>query len=51
MFNEKKRGVKLMIIDEHDYDDLKEICDNIKALGYKITVSENGCFICEKEVS
>lgn len=40
-------GVKLTIIDEHDYDDVRDICDAIKKLGYKITVVENGNFVCE----
>ncbi len=49
MLKESKRGVKLTIIDEHDYDDLKEICEAIRGLGYKITVVDNGNFVCEKE--
>ncbi len=43
-----KYGVKLTAIDEMDYDDLNEICQAIKELGYKITVIDNGNFICVK---
>ena len=43
-----RRGVKLTIIDEHDYDSLNEICRAIKNLGYSITVVENGTFVCEE---
>ena len=43
-----KYGIKLTAIDEMDYDDLNIICQAIKKLGYKITVIDNGNFICEK---
>lgn len=44
-----KYGVKLTAIDIMDYDDLNEICQAIKKLGYKITLVDNGNVICEKE--
>lgn len=44
-----KYGVKLTAIDEMDYDDLNEIVQKIKELGYKIKVIDNGNFVCEKE--
>ncbi|MDD2657682.1 MAG: hypothetical protein PHD43_23315 [Methylococcales bacterium] len=44
-----KYGVKLMAIDQMDYDDLNEICQAIKKLGYKITLIDNGNVVCEKE--
>ena len=49
MLNETKRGVKLSVIDEHDYEDFKAICEAIRKLGYKITIADNGNFVCEKE--
>ena len=44
-----KYGVKLTAIDVMDFDDLKIICEAIKKLGYKITVVDNGNFVCEKD--
>lgn len=43
-----KYGVKLTAIDALDYEDLRTIADAIQNLGYKITVTDNGNFICEK---
>ena len=37
-----KRGVKLTVIDYADYQEYREICDAIVALGYKATVVDNG---------
>lgn len=42
-------GVKLTAIDQMDYDDLNEIAQKIKELGYKIEVIDNGNFVCTKE--
>ncbi len=44
-----KYGVKLTAIDTMDYDDLNTICQEIKKLGYKIEVIDNGNFVCTKE--
>lgn len=44
-----KYGVKLTAIDVMDYEDLKVICDAIQKLGYKITIIDNGNFVCEKQ--
>ena len=44
-----KYGVKLTVIDVMDYDDLNEIAQKIKELGYKITFVDNGNIVCEKE--
>ena len=44
-----KYGVKLTAIDIIDYDDLNEIAQKIKELGYKIEVIDNGNFVCTKE--
>ena len=43
-----KYGVKLTAIDKMDYDDLNEIAQKIKELGYKIEVIDNGNFVCFK---
>jgi hypothetical protein len=43
-----KYGVKLTAIDSLDYDDLNEIAQVIKKLGYKLTLIDNGNIICEK---
>ena len=48
MNNEKKRGVKVMIIDSMDYENYKEVCDAIIKLGYAGTVVENGVTVFEK---
>lgn len=45
-----KYGVKLTAIDIMDYDDLNEIAQKIKELGYKIEVIDNGNFVCSKEL-
>ena len=45
-----KYGVKLTAIDVMDYDDLNQIAQKIKELGYKIEVVDNGNFVCFKEV-
>lgn len=50
MMNETKRGVKLTVIDSHDYEDYRAICDAIIALGYKATVIDNGNTVFEKGV-
>lgn len=42
-------GIKLTAIDVMDYDDLNEICQAIKRLGYKISFIDNGNVVCEKE--
>lgn len=42
-------GVKLNAIDQMDYDDLNEIAQKIKELGYKIEVIDNGNFVCTKD--
>lgn len=44
-------GVKLCVIDEMDYNSIKEIADAIQKLGYKINVIDNGNFVCTKEVN
>ena len=44
-----KYGIKLTAIDVMDYDDLNEIAQKIKELGYKIEVVDNGNFLCIKE--
>ena len=44
-----KYGVKLTIIDYLDYEELKNIAEAINSLGYKITIVDNGNFICEKQ--
>lgn len=43
-----KYGIKLTAIDIMDYDDLNEIAQKIKELGYKIEVVDNGNFLCTK---
>jgi hypothetical protein len=48
MMNEKKRGLKLSIIDVADYEDYKEVCDAIVALGFKAIVVENGNTVFSK---
>ena len=45
-----KYGVKLTAIDVMDYDDLNQIAQLIKEIGYKIEVIDNGNFICFKEI-
>lgn len=45
-----KYGVKLSVVDEIDYNDMEQIANAIRNLGYKITVVDNGNFICEKVV-
>lgn len=47
LLNERKRGIKLSIIDTYDYEDYKAICDAIIALGYKGTVVDNGNTVFE----
>lgn len=42
LLEEKPYGVKLTVIDHHDYEDYKKICDAIVALGYMATVIDNG---------
>lgn len=42
-------GVKLTAIDKMDYDDLNEIAQKIKELGYNIEVIDNGNFVCTKD--
>lgn len=46
--NAKKRGVKLTIISDMDFEDWKEIGESIKALGYKLTIVDNGNMVCTK---
>ena len=43
-----KYGVKLSVIDELDYNDMELIANAIRELGYKITIIDNGNFVCEK---
>ena len=44
-------GVKLSIISTLDYADYRQICDAILALGYTITVVDNGNTVFEKKVT
>ena len=48
MMSEKKRGVKLTVIDTCDYADYRSICDAIQNLGYKVTLVDNGNTVFEK---
>ena len=41
-------GIKLTIIDTLDYNDLEKIANAIRKEGYKITIVDNGNFICER---
>lgn len=43
-------GVKLTVIEIFDYDDMEKIANAIRELGYKITVVDNGNFVCEKNL-
>ncbi len=45
----KKTNIKLSVIDEADYDDVKEFLEFAKEKGYKVTIVDNGNFIFEKE--
>lgn len=49
MLNEKKRGIKLSIIDECDYEDYREVCNFLQEKGWTITLSENGNTILERK--
>lgn len=46
-----KYGVKLTVIDSLDYDEMEEIANAIRGKGYKITIVDNGNFVCEKDTS
>jgi len=50
VLNEKRRGLKLTIIDQHDYEDYREVVDAIISLGYKATIIDNGNTILEKKI-
>jgi ABC-type Na+ transport system ATPase subunit NatA len=50
MITEKKRGVKLTIIDTCDYEDYKAICDAVVVLGYSATLVDNGNTVFEKRI-
>jgi len=41
-------NIKFTAIDEIDYEDLKQICEEIKKLGYTIKFEDNGNFVAEK---
>jgi hypothetical protein len=43
-----KYGVKVMIISPMDYADYCEVLSAIQAVGYTITVNDNGTATCEK---
>lgn len=46
----KHYGVKVSIISALDSDSYIEIINAIKRLGYKITISDNGNAVCEKNM-
>lgn len=48
ILNEKRRGLKLTVIDQHDYQDYREVVDTIIKLGYKATIIDNGNTVLEK---
>jgi len=45
----KQYGLKLTIISEADYEDYKQVCDAIVAVGYKATVVDNGNTVFQKD--
>lgn len=48
--NEHKYGVKLTIISTLDYGGMEEIANAIRSKGFKITIVNNGNFVCEKQL-
>jgi hypothetical protein len=46
----KSYGVKMMIVDKIDYDNLKEIGDAMQKLGFRVELEENGVMRFFKEV-
>lgn len=48
ILNEKRRGLKLTVIDQHDYEDYREVMDAIIKLCYKATIVDNGNTVLEK---
>jgi len=48
LLNEKKRGLKLTIIDKCDYPEFREVCDMFVAKGYSVTIIDNGNVILER---
>lgn len=46
--SERKFGVKLTIINEMDYEDMKQIAELITGVGYKITIVDNGNWVISK---
>lgn len=49
MINDKKRGLKLTIIDSCDYEDYKLVCDAISSLGFNVTIVDNGNTVFTKK--
>jgi len=48
LLNERKRGLKLTIIDSCDYPEFREVCDMFVEKGYTVTVVDNGNVILQK---
>jgi hypothetical protein len=51
MNSEKKRGLKLTIIDSYDWEDFSEVATAIVKLGYTGTMIDNGNIVFTKESS